>query len=133
MNENICFLFEKNTHTNKKISTGKFISTNLRFFAFWPNRSHETILQGEPYRDLCFVSLGGRVRGHQPKTWCPLHKLFYVPLSITQYVLLGFSGSSCSITASNKKNTSKNLAVYLSNYTRFVHLQFHYYARRGCL
>ena len=31
--ENIYFLFQKNTHTNKKISTSKFIRTNLRFFS----------------------------------------------------------------------------------------------------
>ena len=32
--ENIYFFFKKNTHTNKKISTNKFIATNLRLFAF---------------------------------------------------------------------------------------------------
>ena len=31
--ENIYFLFKKNTHTNKKFSTSKFICTNLRFFS----------------------------------------------------------------------------------------------------
>ena len=31
--ENIYFLFQKK-HTNKKISTSKFIRTNLRFFPF---------------------------------------------------------------------------------------------------
>ena len=30
--ENIDFLFQKNTHTKKKIPTSKFIRTNLRFF-----------------------------------------------------------------------------------------------------
>ena len=32
--ENIYFWFQKNTHTNKKISTSKFIRKNLRFFPF---------------------------------------------------------------------------------------------------
>ena len=31
--ENIYFLFRKNTHTNKKFSTSKFICANLRFFS----------------------------------------------------------------------------------------------------
>ena len=31
MYENIYFLFQKNTHTNKKIYTSKFIRTDLRF------------------------------------------------------------------------------------------------------
>ena len=30
--ENIYFLFQKNTHRNKKFSTSKFIRKNLRFF-----------------------------------------------------------------------------------------------------
>ena len=32
--EDIYFLFQKKTHTNKKISTSKFIRTNLRFVPF---------------------------------------------------------------------------------------------------
>ena len=32
--EDTYLLFQKNTHTNKKISTSKFIRTNLRFFPF---------------------------------------------------------------------------------------------------
>ena len=44
----------------------------------------------------------------QSKKWCPSHKFFYVPFSVTQSLfLLGFSWSPDNITASNKSSTSK--------------------------
>ena len=50
--ENIYFLFRKNTHTNKKFSTSKFICANLRFF--FPQKVKD--------RALCFSTKKNAVR-----------------------------------------------------------------------
>ena len=49
--------------------------------------------------------------------WYPSHKLLYVLLPVTQSSLLGFSWSSDSITASNKKSTSKEEPTSASEIT----------------
>ena len=59
-----------------------------------------------------------RNEGVQSKKWCPSHKFFYVLFSVTQSLfLLGFSWSLDSITASNKKNTSKKEPTSVSEVT----------------
>ena len=47
--------------------------------------------------------------GVQPRKWCFPHKFFYAPFCVTQFFHVGFSWSSDSITAYEKKNTSKSL------------------------
>ena len=51
--------------------------------------------------------------GVQPKKRCLSYKFFNVLFPVTQFFLLGFSWSSVNITATKKKNMSKNLSGYL--------------------
>ena len=48
-----------------------------------------------------------RKEGVWPKKWCS-HKIFYVIFPVTESFFLGFSWSSDSTTASNKRNTSNS-------------------------
>ena len=58
----------------------------------------------------------------QSKKWYPSHKFSYVLFSVTQSFLLGFSWSSESITASNKKCTSKKEPTSSSEITiQYLH------------
>ena len=60
---------------------------------------------------------------------------FYISAFVTRSFLLGLSWSSDNITASNKKNTSKSVSVYLRElfniFTKI--LSFHYFINMGCL
>ena len=53
----------------------------------------------------------------QSKKWYPSHKFFYALCPGTQSFLLGFSWSSDSITASNKKGISKKEPTSVSEIT----------------
>ena len=56
----------------------------------------------------------------QSKKWYPSHKFFYVLFSVAQSFLLGFSWSSDSVTASNKKSASKKKYISVNNYIIFA-------------
>ena len=58
-----------------------------------------------------------RKEGVQSKKWRPSHKFCYALFSATQSFLLGFSGSSDNIIASNKKSSSKKDPITLSEPT----------------
>ena len=59
-----------------------------------------------------------RKEGAQSKKWCPSHKFFYALFSVTQTLfLLGFASNPGSITATNKKNTSKEVPTSISEIT----------------
>ena len=58
----------------------------------------------------------------QSKKWYPSHKFFYVLFSVTQSFLLGFSWSFDSVTANNKKCTSKKDPTSVSEITiQYLH------------
>ena len=59
-----------------------------------------------------------RKEGAQSKKWCLSHKFFYALFSVTQTLfLLGFASNPGSITATNKKNTSKEVPTSISEIT----------------
>ena len=114
----------------------KRLKLNCRRFSYFQPFSHDIITQNTTHSNM-YIFIGAipqarhlesrrestkkatkRHRGRvQSRKWYPSHKFFYILFSVTQSFLLGFSWSSDSITAINKKSTSKKEPTSVSEIT----------------